>query len=102
MVAQGIYAFRPPLPAVIGNEGVGRVLAVAPAQAAAMIASGRVRIPVAATYPSLRSKKLSRMRNAAERSFWMSPDRRRRGAMGSYGLTIVRSPDVDALTQRPA
>src|ERR1700757_2302955 len=28
MVAQGIYAFRPPLPAVIGNEGVGRVLAV--------------------------------------------------------------------------
>jgi len=24
MVAQGIYAFRPPLPAVIGNEGVGR------------------------------------------------------------------------------
>src|SRR6201993_5213330 len=31
MVAQGIYAFRPPLPAVIGNEGVGRVLAVGPA-----------------------------------------------------------------------
>ena len=30
MVAQGIYAFRPPLPAVIGNEGVGRVLAVGP------------------------------------------------------------------------
>src|SRR5271156_1763776 len=29
-VAQGIYAFRPPLPAVIGNEGVGRVLAVGP------------------------------------------------------------------------
>src|SRR5260221_656446 len=28
MVAQGIYAFRPPLPAVIGNEGVGRVLAL--------------------------------------------------------------------------
>src|ERR1700746_2710921 len=28
MVAQGIYAFRPSLPAVIGNEGVGRVLAV--------------------------------------------------------------------------
>jgi NADPH:quinone reductase-like Zn-dependent oxidoreductase len=28
MVAQCIYAFRPPLPAVIGNEGVGRVLAV--------------------------------------------------------------------------
>jgi NADPH:quinone reductase-like Zn-dependent oxidoreductase len=28
MVAQGIHAFRPPLPAVIGNEGVGRVLAV--------------------------------------------------------------------------
>src|SRR6266699_1451763 len=27
MVAQGIYAFRPPLPAVIGNEGGGRVLA---------------------------------------------------------------------------
>jgi hypothetical protein len=24
MVARGIYAFRPPLPAVIGNEGVGR------------------------------------------------------------------------------
>jgi NADPH:quinone reductase-like Zn-dependent oxidoreductase len=31
MVAQGIYAFRPPLPTVIGNEGVGRVLAVGPA-----------------------------------------------------------------------
>jgi NADPH:quinone reductase-like Zn-dependent oxidoreductase len=30
MVAQGNYAFRPPLPAVIGNEGVGRVLAVGP------------------------------------------------------------------------
>jgi NADPH:quinone reductase-like Zn-dependent oxidoreductase len=30
MVAQGIYAFRPPLPAVIGNEGVGRVLVVGP------------------------------------------------------------------------
>src|SRR5271157_4244158 len=30
MVAQGIYAFRPPLPIVIGNEGVGRVLAVGP------------------------------------------------------------------------
>src|SRR5260370_6293157 len=30
MVAQGIYAFRPPLPAVIGNEGVGRVLAMGP------------------------------------------------------------------------
>lgn len=30
MVAQGTYAFRPPLPAVIGNEGVGRVLAVGP------------------------------------------------------------------------
>src|SRR5258708_13654493 len=30
MVAQGIYASRPPLPAVIGNEGVGRVLAVGP------------------------------------------------------------------------
>src|SRR6202045_3482069 len=29
-VAQGIYAFRPPLPAVVGNEGVGRVLAVGP------------------------------------------------------------------------
>jgi NADPH:quinone reductase-like Zn-dependent oxidoreductase len=30
MVAQGIYAFRPPLPTVIGNEGVGRVLAAGP------------------------------------------------------------------------
>jgi len=30
MVAQGSYAFRPPLPTVIGNEGVGRVLAVGP------------------------------------------------------------------------
>jgi NADPH:quinone reductase-like Zn-dependent oxidoreductase len=30
MVAQGIYAFRPSLPAVIGNEGVGRVLAIGP------------------------------------------------------------------------
>jgi NADPH:quinone reductase-like Zn-dependent oxidoreductase len=28
MVAQGIYAVRPPLPTVIGNEGVGRVLAI--------------------------------------------------------------------------
>jgi NADPH:quinone reductase-like Zn-dependent oxidoreductase len=30
MVAQGIYAYRPPLPTVIGNEGVGRVLAIGP------------------------------------------------------------------------
>src|SRR4029077_9646612 len=30
MLAQGIYAYRPPLPTVIGNEGVGRVLAVGP------------------------------------------------------------------------
>jgi NADPH:quinone reductase-like Zn-dependent oxidoreductase len=30
MVAQGSYAFRPPLPTVIGNEGVGRILAVGP------------------------------------------------------------------------
>jgi NADPH:quinone reductase-like Zn-dependent oxidoreductase len=30
MVAQGTYAVRPPLPTVIGNEGVGRVLAVGP------------------------------------------------------------------------
>ncbi len=30
MVAHGIYAYRPPLPTVIGNEGVGRVLAVGP------------------------------------------------------------------------
>src|SRR6478736_8301281 len=30
MVAQGIYGYRPPLPTVIGNEGVGRVLAVGP------------------------------------------------------------------------
>ena len=30
MVAQGIYAVRPPLPALIGNEGVGRVLAIGP------------------------------------------------------------------------
>src|SRR6201987_3756223 len=29
-VARGPYASRPPLPAVIGNEGVGRVLAVGP------------------------------------------------------------------------
>ena len=30
MLAEGIYAIRPALPAVIGNEGVGRVLAVGP------------------------------------------------------------------------
>src|SRR6476661_769628 len=30
MVAQGTYAIRPPLPAIIGNEGVGRVLALGP------------------------------------------------------------------------
>src|SRR5258707_4047705 len=30
MVAQGIYAIRPALPTVIGNEGVGHVLAVGP------------------------------------------------------------------------
>jgi NADPH:quinone reductase-like Zn-dependent oxidoreductase len=29
-VARGTYAFRPPLPTVIGNEGVGRVLALGP------------------------------------------------------------------------
>jgi NADPH:quinone reductase-like Zn-dependent oxidoreductase len=30
MLAQGIYAIRPALPTVIGNEGVGRVLALGP------------------------------------------------------------------------
>jgi NADPH:quinone reductase-like Zn-dependent oxidoreductase len=30
LVARGIYAVRPALPSVIGNEGVGRVLAVGP------------------------------------------------------------------------
>jgi NADPH:quinone reductase-like Zn-dependent oxidoreductase len=30
LIARGIYAVRPALPAVIGNEGVGRVLAVGP------------------------------------------------------------------------
>jgi NADPH:quinone reductase-like Zn-dependent oxidoreductase len=30
MLAQGIYAIRPALPSVIGNEGVGRVLGVGP------------------------------------------------------------------------
>jgi NADPH:quinone reductase-like Zn-dependent oxidoreductase len=45
-------------------------LAPAAAQAAEMIASGRMHIPVAATYPSRPSRKPSRMRNAAERFFW--------------------------------
>src|SRR5580658_4884024 len=30
MLAQGIYGVRPALPTVIGNEGVGRILAVGP------------------------------------------------------------------------
>src|ERR1700712_5638080 len=30
MVAQGIYAFRPALPSVVGNEGVGTVVGVGP------------------------------------------------------------------------
>ena len=30
LLATGIYALRPALPTVIGNEGVGRVLAVGP------------------------------------------------------------------------
>jgi len=30
LLAMGLYAFRPALPTVIGNEGVGRVLAVGP------------------------------------------------------------------------
>src|ERR1700674_5415053 len=30
LLAQGIYALRPALPTVIGNEGVGRVLALGP------------------------------------------------------------------------
>jgi NADPH:quinone reductase-like Zn-dependent oxidoreductase len=30
LVAQGVYPLRPELPSVIGNEGVGRVLAVGP------------------------------------------------------------------------
>src|ERR1700756_5719085 len=30
LVARGIYGMRPTLPTVIGNEGVGRVLAVGP------------------------------------------------------------------------
>ena len=37
MVAQGIYAFRPPLPAVIGNEGCGRVLALGPGVASVKV-----------------------------------------------------------------
>src|SRR6266853_1700874 len=45
-------------------------LAPAAAQAAEMIASGRMHIPVAATYPSRPSRKPSRMRNAAEKFFW--------------------------------
>src|ERR1700747_2852922 len=40
MVAQGIYAFRPPLPAVIGNEGVGKVLAVGPGVRTSASANG--------------------------------------------------------------
>ena len=30
LVARGVYPLRPELPSVIGNEGVGRVLAVGP------------------------------------------------------------------------
>jgi NADPH:quinone reductase-like Zn-dependent oxidoreductase len=43
MVAQGIYAFRPSLPAVIGNEGVGRVLAVGPGVQTVRSATGFLR-----------------------------------------------------------
>jgi len=39
-----------------------------------MIASGRVHIPVAATYPISSINRLSRMRNGAEKSFWTLPD----------------------------
>ena len=30
LVASGAYPFRPSLPSVVGNEGVGRILAVGP------------------------------------------------------------------------
>jgi NADPH:quinone reductase-like Zn-dependent oxidoreductase len=44
-VAQGTYAFRPPLPTVIGNEGVGRVLAVGP-EVASVKVGDRVLAPL--------------------------------------------------------
>jgi hypothetical protein len=58
----------------MGHPEFAAKLAPAVVQAAKMIASGRLHIPVAGTYPSPPSKKLSRMRNAAERSFWTLPD----------------------------
>ncbi len=59
----------------LGHPEFAAKLSPAAAQAAEMIASGRLHIPVAATYPLSSIKKPSRMRNAAERSFWTLPDR---------------------------
>ena len=58
----------------LGHPEFATKIAPAVAQAAAMIASGRVHIPVATTIPFPRSKTLSRMRNAAERFSLTSPD----------------------------
>ena len=56
----------------LGHPEIAPKIAPAVMQAATMIASGRVHVPVARTYPP--SKKLSHMRNAAERSFWTLPN----------------------------
>jgi hypothetical protein len=58
----------------LGHPEFAAKVAPALAQAAAMIASGRVHIPVAATYPLFSIKEAVTLRNAAERSFWTLPD----------------------------
>src|SRR5258708_13830471 len=50
MVAQGIYAFRPPLPAVIGNEGVARVLALGPGVESVKVADRVLAPPASFTW----------------------------------------------------
>jgi hypothetical protein len=62
----------------LGHPEIAGKIGPAIVQAAAMIASGPVHIPVAAQWPrptpSPRSNSLSPMRCRAEKSFWMLPD----------------------------
>jgi NADPH:quinone reductase-like Zn-dependent oxidoreductase len=76
----------------LGHPEIAPKIAPAVAQAAKMIASGQVHIPVAATYPFPPSKTLSRVRNAAERSFSTLPDHPPDLGMGfRYGHHDLRS-----------
>ena len=56
MLAHGVYAIRPALPTVIGNEGVGRVLAVGPAGRGWIICLTPILPPEACSYTRKRDR----------------------------------------------